>query len=503
MVAASAVGATAAHVAVPLATHTAQFHETASSAGVSNDGKSFAVSMADVDNDGHPDLFLTNSGSADKLYINTGKGEFTDGTSAAGISSDGASRGVAIGDVTGDGFVDIYIADASAANTLWINDGTGKFTDGTAAAGVGDTGMGQSVSLGDVDGDGDLDIFVCNFQSSNVLFRNNGKGTFTDDTTAAGLTSSSSGFEGTFGYYNNDSHLDIYVSNSGKDNVLYVNNGEGVFTDMSSTAGVKGNGDQGRGTAWGDMNNDGFLDLAMVSADPAANRLYHNNGDGTFSDVTSTAGVAGDYSGVAQGMNLADLNADGYLDFIVTGLGPLEETELYESRGTDHYNNVASNAGVNDVLFGQGVAAGDLDGDGDLDMYIDTWGYPPVGWPSQGNKLYINKLVNVSYLKVRPLSSSGHATLLGAVVRLFLAGTRSAVGPGIVLIDGGGGFCSQNAYDAYFGLQSVQGSQRYDVEIRLPGGQWITKTALPALGAVAPNMVLEVEVPALPKKRFT
>lgn len=125
-------------------------------------------------------------------------------------------------------------------------------------------------------------------------------GVFTDVTSTAGLTSQNSGFEGTFGYYNNDSFLDLYVSFSGKNNVLYVNNGHGVFTDATSTAGVAGNGDMGRGTSWGDLNNDGLLDLAMVSADPGANRMYQNNGDGTFKDITSSAGISGDIDGVAQ-----------------------------------------------------------------------------------------------------------------------------------------------------------------------------------------------------------
>jgi hypothetical protein len=130
------------------------------------------------------------------------------------------------------------------------------------------------------------------------------KGVFADVTAAAGVTSENSGFEGTFGHYNNDSHLDLYVSFSGKNNVLYMNNGTGVFTDVTATAGVAGSGDSGRGTSWGDMNNDGFLDLATVSAGIADNKLYQNNGDGTFKDITSAAGVAGDIDGVAQvGLN--------------------------------------------------------------------------------------------------------------------------------------------------------------------------------------------------------
>ena len=127
----------------------------------------------------------------------------------------------------------------------------------------------------------------------------------------------------------------------------------------------------------------------------------------------------------------------------------------------------------------------------DLDMYFCTYGYPPAGWPSQDNKLYINDGTDYSWLKVQPLNDKGHPVLLGAEVRIFEAGTRTAIS-GARLVDGGSAFASQSSYDAYFGLNGVAASS-FDVEMRRPAGTWVTKAENPELGNVKANSTLSAK----------
>jgi len=254
--------------------------------------------------------------------------------------------------------------------------------------------------------------------------------------------------------------------------------GEGIFTDKTAEAGCPGNDGQGRAVSFADFNADGNLDLFMVSA-TSENQMYINDGTGHFTDMSKQKGV--DSIIPAQGMNVADVDGDGDLDIYVSNI--LASGALYENDGNGNFKDSTSAAGLDYHLFGQGVAFGDVNGDGAIDMYVCTWGTPLMGWPSRSNKLFINQGNFPNWIKVRPLDESGHATLLGTQVRVFQADTRQLAAP-LMQIDGGSGFCSQNAYDAYFGFGFLTALPVYDIEMRC-GGDWVTKETVPSLGGIS------------------
>ena len=270
-------------------------------------------------------------------------------------------------DYDADGDVDLYFVNSgpvvidtdfdrdAAKNVLYRNDGNGRFTDVTEISGTGDTGYGMAAAAGDIDNDGDADLYVANFEQD-TLYRNNGDGTFTDITKAAGINNSRWGIAAVYLDVDVDGDLDIFVVNylgyevsmptttykgivgyghprsyEGTADVLYQNNGDGTFTDIAETAGVT-NPSEGRGMAAVvcDYDNDGLPDI-YVTNDTNRNFLYHNNGDSTFTDESLFIGVGYDENGVAEGsmgVDCGDYNGDGWLDFIVANS---EKATLYKN----------------------------------------------------------------------------------------------------------------------------------------------------------------------------
>lgn len=481
------------------------FRDWASERGVAGTGVSFAVALADVDGDGDLDMFVTNSEESNRLYLNSnGQGRYIDATAASGLADEAAtSRGAVFGDVNGDGLLDLFVTARSHTNRLFRGDGTGKFADVTLEAGVNNTDFGQGACFADVDSDGDLDLFVSNFEMSNLLYRNDGQGVFEDVTVASGLRTETGGFACVFGDVDEDGDLDLYVSNGGALNKLYLNDGAGVFTDVTAEAGAGVSAGQGRGVQFADFNADGHLDVVAVAAGEAAAVLL-GDGTGNFSDFSDAAGVGG-VIGAAQGVNTLDWDGDGDIDILVSYVNA--PNVLWDNDGLAVFRDVTADAGVGTNRFGQGIAVGDVDGDGALDVSLVSWGdYPSFcEGCTPNNMLLLNRWPVRKWLKVRPVrGGSGHATFLGAEVRVFEAGTQT---PASVRqrVDGGSGFAGQNAYEAYFGLHSSDAST-FDVELRCGGQNWITKADDSSLGGVAAStqydnrdQVLEVWCPPSPR----
>ena len=362
------------------------------------------------------------------LSLSSAEIQFVDVTTEAGINfrhingAEGAyhlpetlGAGGAFFDADNDGNLDIYLVNSgywkessSADETpsaLYRNNGNGTFTDIAMTAGVGNRGnYGQGAACADYDNDGDVDLYVTNF-GINVLYRNNGDGTFTDVTASTRVGNPGWSSSACFLDYNRDGHLDLFVVNylvysldvpyrpcgedgiqtychpslfEGAPDTLYRNNGDGTFTDVSHEAGVGGIGGlfhgKGLGVVSADFNNDGTPDL-YVASDDTRNDFFYNNGDGTFSEISLLAGCAYSFNGVAQaGMGVAtdDYNGDGWLDIFVTNLS-YETNALYRNNGDGTFTDVIYEAhlGKESYLFvGFGTGFFDADNDGWRDIFI-------------------------------------------------------------------------------------------------------------------------------------
>lgn len=320
-----------------------------------------------------------------------------------------ASGGVALIDVDDDGDLDVYLVQGGSittpeqtefANQLFLNDGTGYFTNATFGSGAGDTHYGTGVTTGDYDNDGDLDLYITNVDA-NVLLRNEGNGTFSDVTDEAGVGDLRWSSSAAFFDMENDGDVDLFVANyidwtiqtelecktkSGQldychpqayrapaKDLLYRNNGDGTFTDVSEVSGIRTVWGNGLGVVVGDVNEDGYLDV-FVANDEMNNQLWMNQGDGTFVDDSLVSGVAVDANGepkAGMGTDFADVNNDGLLDLLVVNLSG-ETDSMFMNKG-GWFNDGTPGSGLSSISrpytrFGTGFR--DLNNDGILDLYM-------------------------------------------------------------------------------------------------------------------------------------
>ena len=363
--------------------------------------------------------------------------QFVDATREAGISFtyiNGASEerylpetmgsGAAFFDYDNDGFLDLYIVNGRSLatppsaqgpiNALYRNSGNGTFTDVTQDAGVGDPEYGMGAATGDYDNDGDADLYVTNF-GPNTLYRNEGNGSFADVTEKVGVGDPSWSTNASFVDYDGDGDLDLYVANyadfdvgtnreclqgtaraycgpttyPGQSGVLYRNDGNGPFEDVTRQSGLFNTSGRQLGAVFGDCDDDGDLDL-FVANDKTPNFLFANSGDGTFTETGLVAGIAYSEDGVAEsamGADLGDYDNDGFLDIFVAN-GHLDENvqdydsaasyaqknQLFRNEGNGKFSEVTavSGPGLQVEKVSHGAAFGDYDNDGDWDIFVSN-----------------------------------------------------------------------------------------------------------------------------------
>ncbi|MEJ7604875.1 MAG: CRTAC1 family protein [Bryobacteraceae bacterium] len=349
------------------------------------------LAVIDYNNDGLMDLYVVNGTTIPRaraglppypsaLYRNNGDGTFTDIAPAAGLVNPFWGKGAIAFDFNGDGHTDIYVVNFGP-NVLFQNLGNGTFRNVSKEAGVGDSRWSTAAAAADYDKDGDLDLFVANYLDYDL-----------DQLPAAGK----------FCSYQNIPVACGPRGLKGSGDTLYRNNGDGTFTDVSVKAGVSDpEGYYSLATAWGDYDNDGDPDL-FVANDSTPNRLYRNNGDGTFTDVAVETGVAFSEDGREQscmGVEFEDLDNDGWLDIMVTNFSDDYNT-LYRNSGKGFFRDDSHQAGLvtdtwTDLSWGVGFY--DFNNDGWKDVFIANGHiYPQVDRHPlnttyrQKNKLYLN-----------------------------------------------------------------------------------------------------------------
>ncbi len=426
----------------------------------------------DYDNDGDLDIVAVGTYQPHALYRNNGDGTFTNVAVEAGIADPRGGWGSLFADYNNDGYPDLYITrggwSGAGENTLYRNNGDGTFTDVTHAAGVADPQSSFCAAWADYDNDGYIDLYIADGVigdgAANVLYHNNGDGTFTNTAESAGVANTGNSLGTAWGDYDKDGYIDLHVVNYGQSNVLYRNNGDGTFTDVTATTGMNLPVTDAFVTFFLDVDNDADLDIFISNSgsfqafiagqitgsaphDSDRQVLYRNNGDGTFTDVTRESGLYHAFG--AMGANFDDIDSDGYLDiYLATGapqMGRLERDALFRNNGDGTFTDATFALGLGNIGKGHGVTFGDADMDGDVDIYVSVGGaFIGDQWH---NLFYQNTGVGNNYLNLKLVGVKSNRDGIGAKVTLHL-------GDSMIYreVSGGCGFGSTNSLLLEIGL---------------------------------------------------
>ena len=487
----------------------------------------------DYDQDGLMDLYLVQTGETDiykpphplrsALYHNNGDGTFTDVTEKAGVGNEGFyAQGVAVGDYDNDGYPDMLVTGYGHA-ILYHNNGNGTFTDVTEKAGVADKG-GWSTSAGwfDYDKDGYLDLVICNYiewtPQTNIwcgehrpgyraychpdnyrgqhikLYHNNHDGTFTDVSDKSGVSKpEAKGMGVVLADFNNDGWTDIAIANDTWPNFLFLNNHDGTFKDVSFNSGVAASEDgkyeAGMGIDAADFDGDGWMDLYVTHLDFELNRLYHNNHDETFDDVTFSSGIGNKaifLSGVSA--KFLDYDNDGWRDIVQANGSMLDNITLYHTEesyqepklmfhnlGQGKFDKVSDQLGPDfmKLTAGRGLATADFDNDGDIDILVNNRGDAPQLLRNDGGNAN-------NWLTVRLIGVKSNRDGIGASLKL--------VSEGFTQFDqakGGTSYMSASDPRIHFGLEQRKTIE--SLEITWPSG------TVDKLASVSINQIIAVK----------
>ena len=424
-----------------------QFTKITQGAIVNDDGYSEGCGLADYDNDGFIDLLVANwTNQSNLLYKNNGDGIFNKITTGPVVNNAASSYNCSWGDYNNDGYIDLFVANFNSQNNfLYKNNGNGTFTQITTGPVINDIASSRGGSWGDVDNDGYLDLFVANADQSNFLYINNGDGTFTKSTNSPVVNDGGNSVSGSFGDYDNDGYIDLFVTNwLDENNFLYHNNGDGTFSKIISGS-IVTDGGSSQGGSWGDFNNDGHLDLLVTNGTGASqnNFLYLNNGDGgSFTKITN-GDIVNDGGDSRSGI-WEDFDNDGDLDLFIANANQ-QNNFLYANNGDGTFTKINSGVIVNDGGSSTAAVSGDYDNDGDLDIFVCNINY-------ENNYLYSNNGNNNNWINI--ICTGTSFTNYSAIgVRLKIKSTINELPTWQIReINAQTGCRSQNSLNVEFGL---------------------------------------------------
>lgn len=430
-------------------------------------GPNHCLAAGDFDGDGYDDLFLGRIGAPNKLFRNNQDGTFTEVAGTAGVAgaANALTYAAAWGDLDNDGDPDLYVANRDAADQLYENLGNGTFREITLDAGINNTSAPRSVNFADVDNDGLLDIFVANLRQDNRLYRNLGGLHFTDEANERGVSDNLVSMGAIFTDYDRDGDQDLYLTHDNRQpNLLLNNDGKGIFTDVSRPSGTDHAG-FGMGVAAGDVNNDGWPDLYITNL--YTNLLLVNNHDGTFTNRTGSAGVGDE--GMGWGTTFLDADNDGREDIYVANesyFSPYPNV-LYRNLGNDSFAVITDLLAEGSPFGGYAAVTTDVDHDGRTDLFVANSGQ------TGGLQYFHNAATNANHwLAIRPEGTRSNRDGIGVRVTV-----ETSLGTQVREVTAGSGYASQNGRWLHFGLGRDSLISR--LEIVWPSGQTDVWEAVP------------------------
>lgn len=432
-----------------------QFTDISENCGFGTHSDNHGIAIVDFDGDGFEDIYVSVRSGKNKLYRNKGHGEFADVAQAAGVDLHHGTRTAVWGDIDCDGDPDLYLGNATANDKLYLNRGDGAFQDITAYAGILNMASTFSVNMADLNSDGYPDIYVSNFLNENILFVNNRDTTFSDAMGSYHLSDPGRSMGAVFFDYDNDGDSDLYLVHDGNEpNILYRNT-DGQFEDVSAPSKTDFAG-QGMGVDIADINNDGYLDIYITNL--YENALLLNNGDGTFEDISAQADIR-DY-GMGWGVTFLDFDNDGWVDIYVCNdsyFSPYPNV-LYRNTGNLTFSKYETGGPVSNVMASYGCACTDMDMDGALDLVV----------ANRGNhdflQLFKNNGSGNHWIGFQLIGTNGNTAAIGG--RVIITDNNGVIHTDE--ITAGNGYASQNSMRLHFGLG--QASQIDSLMIRWPSG---------------------------------